>query len=331
MWLPAERLSVSRAQRRQLTHLVRDPLTPKRVAARALIVLGASGGTSNSQLAQELSISRPTVIHWRRRFEKAGVAGLLAETPRETARAAPARAMPERAMPDRAMSDRAMPDRAMASRRQPSAKLLDIIGIYVYPPDQAVAFSVETLLVEQSGGQPVGQPAGQPAGQSGGQPQAGALAQRAPASKTRDYIRHGAATLFAALAILTEKAAGDAGQAQQHLWLLEFLETIDRHTPAGLQIHLIAGAGGSHQDPRLQAWFAGHARFHVHCTPPGGSWINLTRRWWFAEIKREQIRQRALGRVAELVRAVDGHILGDHGNPRPFVWTAALSRTAPEL
>ena len=69
MWLPAERLRLSRAQRLELTSLARDPRTPKRVAARALIVLGAGGGASNRQLAQTLAVSRPTVIHWRRRFD----------------------------------------------------------------------------------------------------------------------------------------------------------------------------------------------------------------------------------------------------------------------
>src|SRR5947209_8547322 len=286
MWLPAERLSLTRAQRRQLTQIMRDPLTPKRLALRARIVLGAGGGASNSQLAQELSVSRPTVIHWRKRFVEAGVAGLARDPELGAIRPRRAESGPPQAQPARAEQ----------------SKLLDIAGIYVYPPDQAVAFSVEWKDSRE----------------------AAELLPGPAAGKTNDYIRHGAATLFAALGILAEKAAGalPAG-SQAGLWL-EFLESLERTLPRADEIHLIVGPGGSHEDARIEAWFARHARFHVHCTPSGGSWISLTRRWWFAEIKREQMRLRALGRVADLVRAVDGHILGHHGPARPFVWTAAI-------
>jgi len=303
MWLPKERLSVSRADKRQLRQMVRDPLTPKRVAMRAWIVLGASDGTSNTQLAQELAVSRPTVIHWRRRFQEAGVAGLLGD-PLEARRKSPlAGRRTAGAEASRAAAD---------ARRQAPEKLLDIVGIYVNPPDKAVAFSVEERSPQEGDPPPNLAPAGKTAG------------------KTKDYIRHGTTTLFAALGILVEKAAHTAS-VQQHTWLLEFLECVERNTPPGLQVHLIVGPQGTHEDAQMKRWFALHTRFHVHCTPKGGSWINLTKRWWFAEIKRERMQHRALGRVAELVRAVDGHLLGHGENPRPFVWTAALSQDTSTL
>src|SRR5437879_3563384 len=134
MWLPKERLSVSRADKRQLRQIVRDPLTPRRVALRAAIVLGASDGTSNSQLAQELAVSRPTVIHWRRRFEEAGVAGLLRDPP-QTGR--------NGALAGRQGRGNGSPRFEAGLCPQPPGQLLDIIGIYMNSPDKAVAFSVE--------------------------------------------------------------------------------------------------------------------------------------------------------------------------------------------
>ena len=232
MWLPAERLRLSRAQRLELTSLARDPRTPKRVAARALIVLGAGGGASNRQLAQTLAVSRPTVIHWRRRFEEAGVAGLLREAV-EMPKVEPAKAV----------------------RRQPDVKWLELAGIYVSPPDQAVAFSLE--IAE----------AGEPA----------AAAPLATAEKTGEYLRHGAATLFAGLEVLGETAPGPMSDPGA---LLEFLERLDRQAPPGLAIHLIVGPEGAHAAAQIEAWLGAHARFHVHCTPAGGSWIHLSRRWW---------------------------------------------------
>src|SRR3954447_13754377 len=79
MWLPAERLNIHRAERLRLQQLLRDPLTPKKLALRISIVMGASRGKSNSQLAQELAVSRPTIIHWRKKFKAAGIKALVRE------------------------------------------------------------------------------------------------------------------------------------------------------------------------------------------------------------------------------------------------------------
>lgn len=44
---------------------------------RAQIVLLAAVGTSNTEIASQLGVSRPTVTAWRTRYEQAGLAGLL--------------------------------------------------------------------------------------------------------------------------------------------------------------------------------------------------------------------------------------------------------------
>ena len=46
--------------------------TPQSVAARARIVLMGGEGASNSAIAGELGVSRPTVIMWRERFRVGG-------------------------------------------------------------------------------------------------------------------------------------------------------------------------------------------------------------------------------------------------------------------
>jgi transposase len=50
--------------------------TPQSVAMRARIVLMAGEGHSNSAIARELGVSRPTVIMWRERFAAGGPAAL---------------------------------------------------------------------------------------------------------------------------------------------------------------------------------------------------------------------------------------------------------------
>ncbi len=82
MWKPAKALHVSLEERELLGHLARAPKTPQRVAMRARIVLGASDGRSVNGLAQELGVTRPTVLLWRRRYVEAGVNGLLKDASR---------------------------------------------------------------------------------------------------------------------------------------------------------------------------------------------------------------------------------------------------------
>src|SRR5262249_5965560 len=82
MWDAAPALRVSSEDREWLEALIRSGQTPQRVALRARLVLGAAAGRANHALAQELGISRPTVLLWRQRYVEAGVAGLLKDAPR---------------------------------------------------------------------------------------------------------------------------------------------------------------------------------------------------------------------------------------------------------
>ena len=76
MWKSAERLPVSPDQVRMLQTRVRAHTTPQSIVTRSKIILMASTGASNSRIAKELGVSRPTVLLWRQRFLTGGVAAL---------------------------------------------------------------------------------------------------------------------------------------------------------------------------------------------------------------------------------------------------------------
>jgi transposase len=46
------------------------------LAQRARIVLLAADGVSNTEIASRVGVSRPTVIDWRARYQRSGMAGL---------------------------------------------------------------------------------------------------------------------------------------------------------------------------------------------------------------------------------------------------------------
>ena len=73
---PAAALPISDADRETLEGWVGRRTTVQQIALRAQIILCATQGMPNAEIAARLSISRPTVLHWRRRFSLEGPDGL---------------------------------------------------------------------------------------------------------------------------------------------------------------------------------------------------------------------------------------------------------------
>lgn len=76
MWNPAAALTLSADQRLILERLVRAGSTPQKLVLRSRIILHAADGMANNGIAETLGTSRPTVLLWRERFERVGLAGL---------------------------------------------------------------------------------------------------------------------------------------------------------------------------------------------------------------------------------------------------------------
>ena len=158
-----------------------------------------------------------------------------------------------------------------------------------------------------------------------------------PGRQTHDYIRHGTTSLFAALDVATGKVIGQHQRRHRHQEFLRFLKTIDKNTPADLDLHLICDNYATHKTPAIKTWLAAHPRFHLHFTPTSGCWLNLVERW-FAELTNRKLRrcsppqrQRTRNRRHRLDRGMEH-------DPKPFVWTKTadeildnLAATAPEL
>src|SRR5438552_14402579 len=73
MWSSAPPLALSSEQRETLETWSRAHSTPKNIATRADIILRAAEGHSNNAVANELGLTRMSVIKWRDRFAAEGV------------------------------------------------------------------------------------------------------------------------------------------------------------------------------------------------------------------------------------------------------------------
>src|SRR5256886_4641010 len=86
MFAPAVALSLDQVQRQLLESLLRAGSTPQRVARKCQVVLLASEGLSNNAIAQQMGVSRPTVIATRAAFARGGVEAIRQKQKRKRSR-----------------------------------------------------------------------------------------------------------------------------------------------------------------------------------------------------------------------------------------------------
>jgi transposase len=141
---------------------------------------------------------------------------------------------------------------------------------------------------------------------------------------THDYKRNGTTTLFAALNVATGRVIGQCMKRHRHQEWLKFLRTIDRNTPQGLDLHLIADNYATHKHAKVKAWLKRHPRFHMHFTPTSASWLNQVERF-FGRITADRIRRGVFKSVAELETAIQQYLDHHNAEPKPFVWTASAA------
>ena len=131
-------------------------------------------------------------------------------------------------------------------------KVVDIVGLYLNPPDNAVVLCVD----EKSQIQALDRT--QP-----GLP----LKKGRAGTMTHDYRRNGTTTLFAALDVLTGKVIGQCLPRHRAKEFLRFLKKIDRSVAKHLDVHAICDNYRTHKTKEVQAWLAKHPRFKLHFIP----------------------------------------------------------------
>jgi DDE superfamily endonuclease/Winged helix-turn helix len=309
-------------------------------ALRARIVLLAADGVSNTEIAARVAVARQTVIDWRARYEREGVAG-LADVPRpgrprhvDRARiiaatlAPPPKKLGVTHWSSRLLATHLKIGNATVARAwrgygvapwraetfkfstdpQLAAKVVDVVGLYLAPPENAIVLCVD----EKSQIQALDRTAP-------------LLPMRAgsPEQRTHDYLRHGTTTLFAALEIATGKLTGIVQPRHRHQEFLRFLKQVARTYPddgTGLELHLVMDNYAAHKRVEVRDRLAANPRIHVHFTPTSASWPNMVE-IWFAIIERQAIRRDTFASVKELNAKIRIFIDGWKDPARPFIWT----------
>jgi transposase len=183
------------------------------------------------------------------------------------------------------------------------AKLQDVIGLYLNPPQHAIVLSVDEKRQIQALDRT--------------QPSLPVKNGRG-ATMTHDYKRYGTTTLFAALNVLDGKVLSQCRERHTHEDWIAFLRLIDRETPQENDVHVIADNYSAHKHPKLQRWLKRHRRFHMHFTPTSASWLNMIERF-FRDLTQQRIRRGVFRSVPELVTAINEYVRNHNQAPKPFI------------
>jgi transposase len=195
------------------------------------------------------------------------------------------------------------------------AKVVDVVGLYLNPPEAAVVFCVD----EKS------------------QVQALARSQPAfpmmpgmPERRTHDYVRHGTTTLFAAFNTADGTVISSPHRRHRTTEFKKFLTKIDSQVPTGLDVHLVVDNYGTHKSPAIKTWLAAHPRFQLHYTPTYSSRINQVERW-FAYLTDDLLRRGDHRSVQSLEKDIRAWAAAWNQNPEPFIWTKTAEQILDSL
>jgi transposase len=322
-------------ERAQLEAWARRRTSAQALALRSRVVLLAADGLNNSEIAERLGVHRPMVRKWRGRFAEHGLDGLTDEprpgrprtvtdeqveevivktletTPRDATHWS-TRSMAREVGLTQSAVLRIWRAFGLQPHRQETwklskdpqfvAKVRDVVGLYLNPPERAVVLCVD----EKSQIQALDRSA--------------PMLPGTPARATHDYKRAGTSSLYAALDITTGKVIGRLHSRHRAIEFKQFLQTLDREVPAELDVHLVLDNSSTHKTPAIKKWLAAHPRFVVHFTPTSSSWLNLVERW-FAELTNKKLKRGAHRSVRQLNTDIRTWIDTWNDNPKPFIWT----------
>jgi hypothetical protein len=184
------------------------------------------------------------------------------------------------------------------------AKLLDIVGLYLNPPEHALVLCVD----EKTGIQALDRT----------QPLL-PLSAKKPRSRTNEYVRHGTQTLLAALEIASGEVVAHIKQRRTSVNFLRFMNDAVGAFPKR-QLHVVLDNLNIHKNEAAKRWLRRHPHVQFHYTPTHASWVNMIE-CFFSILGKQGLSQSVHTSKRQLKEFLLHYIVQNNKNPKPFVWT----------
>lgn len=322
---------------RQLEKLRRTRTAKAGIVQRANMILLATQGVSNADIARRLRCRPHVVGKWRRRFAGGGVAALedrpragrpVTRTESESKKVVMTACRPPRkglsrwsvrtlarhldlppARVQRILAAHDLhPHRLRTFTFSPDPqfeeKLLEVVALYMKPPENAVVLCMD----EKTGIQALDRT----------QPMLPLRAKK-PRSWTNEYVRHGTRTVLASLEIATGKVFARVKQRRTSVDFLAFMDEVALAYPQQ-RLCVILDNLNTHKNDAARTWLAAHPHVTFHYTPTHASWTNLVE-CFFSILTRQGLQQAVHKSGKELERFLKAYFTEYNQHCRPFVWT----------
>ena len=313
-------------EKKALTNLAKSRTAPYRKVQRARLVLLAAEGMANTAIAQEVGLQRSMVIQWRQRFTDERVTG-LEDRPRpgkprqysdadrlrviETACTSKPEAETHWSVRTLAKATGVGRDTVHQILRQAdlkphqvgtftqspdpdfAAKVVDVVGLYLHPPENAVVLCVDekTQVQALDRTQPM-------------LPMRPHQVER----HTHDYKRNGTVQLYAALEVQAGHVIPRIEERHRSREFIAFMNDLLRAYPSG-ELHVILDNVKSHDSKEVREWHKrpSNKRAVFHFIPTYSSWMNLAE-VLFNLLQAKVLRRGAFPSKRALVSAIMSYI-----------------------
>ncbi|MBA3283488.1 MAG: IS630 family transposase [Nitrosopumilus sp.] len=337
----AKRIKVKLTQTELLAlqAIVRSTKVEKRIAERAKIILSWYNGSSFVETKKELGVSEVIINKWRKRFLQDRMNGLK-DAPRSGKPAIYSAAQKARVIKlatEKAgqgythMSQRRIAEKAGMSQSKVQhllkqadlkphkteywcgkstdpnfeSKMLNIVGLYMNPPENALVLSVDekTQIQALDRTQPLLP-----------------LKTGMPKRLTATYKRNGTVSLLAALAVHKGEITAKSIDKNNSSNFLIFLKELYKKYPRK-HLHIIVDNLNVHKHQTVVDWVASKKRMTLHYTPTYSSWLNQIE-IWFNIMTKDVLKGGVWKSKKQLVDQLMLYVKNyNQERAKPFKWT----------
>lgn len=310
-----------------------------RYVLRSKIILLCAGNIKYKNIMRELKITKPVISKWKSRFAKMGIEGLK-DAPRSgkpsiytqedkarvihlacnkpeggytnhsQRRIAKKIGMSQSKVQNILKEHQLKPHKVdywcgKSTDLEFEKKMLDVVGLYMNPPENAIVLSVDEKTQIQA--------------LDRSQPEL-PLRMGNPKRLTTTYKRNGTVSLIAALAVHHGNVIAETIESNNAVTFLKFLKKLYRLHPKN-HLHIIADNLSVHKQQDVKEWLERKKRITMHYTPTYSSWLNQVE-IWFNIMSKDVLKGGVWHSKQQLVDQLTEYIK-TYNNTRmnPFEWT----------
>jgi putative transposase len=310
-----------------------------RYVLRSKIILMCAGKKKYKHIMRELKITKPVISKWKSRFANIGIEGLK-DAPRSgkpsiytqedkarvihlacnkpeggytnhsQRRIAKKIGMSQSKVQNILKEHQLKPHKVdywcgKSTDLEFEKKMLDVVGLYMNPPENAIVLSVDEKTQIQA--------------LDRSQPEL-PLRIGNPKRLTATYKRNGTVSLIAALAVHHGNVIAETIESNNAITFLKFLKKLYRLHPKK-HLHIIADNLSVHKQQDVKEWLERKKRITMHYTPTYSSWLNQVE-IWFNIMSKDVLKGGVWHSKQQLVDQLTEYVK-TYNNTRmnPFEWT----------